>query len=240
MKKKTVKDMADYCNTRNMYILSNYSADFWEEYKAHYENFDNMFKKLFKTFVYYDQLQEDTLEEVTLEFINTVKDWLRMNHKRYSELWRINVVDDTTYSITDNYNLMEEYTGSGNNANTVRNGQRTDINNTQIGNQNLFNQNNVTAFNTNTETTNSSQATANGTRNDIEQYTKGSEEHTARGTNSDTHTLKRYGNIGTMSSDDIMQKHDNFWKAYNFYMFVFEEINQQFLMLGKEGESFYD
>lgn len=240
MQKKTVKDMADYCNLNSLTLLSDYDATFWTEYKANYTRFDNIFKKLFKTFEYFDQLVEDSTAAVTAEFRTSVYNWLLMNHKRYDEIWRINVIDDTTYSITDNYSLTEEYIGNGSNANSVINGQRTDVNNSQIGSQNVYNQNNVTAFNTNTENTNNSATNATGTRNDIEQYTKGQEEHTARGTNTDSHNLKRYGNIGTMSSDDIMRKHDDFWKAYNFYMFVFEEISQQFFRLGKEDESFYD
>lgn len=230
---KTVKQMYQRANQTQTALLSNYTADFWEEYKSNYDRFDNVFVSLFKSFIYFDQEEDETIEEVTTHFINQVYNWLLMNSKRYSEMWRINVIaDNEKYSITDNYYLTETYSGSNSNQGAMISGQRTDINNTQVGSQNTGNVNKVTAFNSNTENTNTSNTQSIGTRQDIEQFTKGQETDTTQSTGSDAHTLTRSGQIGVMTADDVMLKHENFWKSYNFYMFVFNEIRDKFLLVG--------
>ena len=82
-----VKDMYGITSTREVPLLSNYNSTFWLEYISHFTEFDNLFKTLFKTFKYFDQEDDDNVLEVTDNFIEIVKNWLRANDKRYNELY---------------------------------------------------------------------------------------------------------------------------------------------------------
>ena len=72
---------------------------------------------------------------------------------------------------------------------------------------------------------------ATGTRNDVTEYTKGEMDSTYARNIGDQHQLTRVGNNGVRTKTEIMEKHSNYWTRYNFYMFVFSEIQTQFLIL---------
>lgn len=228
---KTVKDMYNITSRTEVPLLSSYNADFWSEYISNYKEFDNVFKSMFKSFRFYDQELEETDIEVTNNFIEVVRNWLRLNHKRYSELWRVNVVNDSEYSIIDNYDIKEEYTGNESNQSSTKEGQRTDVDNLKVGNQNTSDVNKVTAFNSNNENTKTTSSNATGTRNDVESFTKGEQTNITNHNMEDGHTMRRHGNIGVMTQTDVMERHSDYWKKYNFYVFIFQEINDQFLIV---------
>lgn len=228
---KTVKDMYDVTSRAEVPLLSTYNADFWLDYVTYYKEFDNVFKTMFKSFRFHDQECDETVMEVTNNFIEVVKNWLRMNHKRYSELWRVNVVNDSEYSIIDNYDITEIYSGNESNQSSTKEGARTDVDDLKIGSQNTSNVNKVTAFNSNNENTKDTSSNATGTRNDIESFTKGEQTNITNHNMQDGHTLHKKGNIGVMTQTDVMEKHSDYWKKYNFYVFIFEEINDEFLLV---------
>lgn len=215
-------------------LLSNHNAEFWTEYLANYPQFDDVFRGLYKSFEYYDQDRDESVASVQARFTDRVKNWLILNSKRYSELYRIHVVpDDKHNSITDNYYLKETYTGTNSGQGAITTGQRTDVNNTQIGSQNTGVVNKVTAFNSNNENTSTSGTSQNGTRQDIEQFTKGQQTDTSQSSGQDAHTLIREGQIGTMTAQDVMEKQNKFWQTYNFYMIIFKELELHFLKVGE-------
>ena len=135
-----VKAMYDITKAREVPLLSNYSSTFWSEYVAHFDEFDNVFKTLFKTFNYFDQEDDDSALEVTMNFIEIVKGWLRMNDKRYNELWRVNVIDDNKYGILNDYDITENYQGLDTIAASNKEGARTDVRDFTEGSQNSENQ----------------------------------------------------------------------------------------------------
>lgn len=230
---KTVKEMYQLTNQNQTPLLSNYSSVFWTEYVSNYSNFDNQFASLFKSFIFFDQEENETISEVQSHFTTRVYNWLMMNDKRYSELYRINVIpDDAHNSITDNYFLKETYNGTNNGQGTITTGQRSDVNNLQVGSQDTGVVNKVTAYNSNNENTQTSGTSKNGTRQDIEQFTKGQQTDTSQSTGAEAHTLTREGQIGTMTAQDVMDKQQKFWKAFNFYMFIFNEIQEKLLKVG--------
>lgn len=228
---KTVKDMYGVTNQAHVPLLSNYTGTFWVEYRNHFEEFDNVFKSLYKSYRFFDQEWDETVYEVTDNFIEIVKNWLRMNDKRYSELWRINVVDDSKYGILDNYDLREEYEGLDTIQSASKEGARTDVRDFTEGSQNSENQNRISAFNVNDMASKNTVKSATGTRNDVEEFTKGEMDNTYASNEGNQHTMHRYGNIGVRTQTEVMEKHGDYWKLYNFYMFIFSEIQQQFLLV---------
>ena len=220
-------------------LLSNFDTsvqdiDWWSEYLDNFEAFDYQFQQQFKSFVFFDQDPEDTDDEIMTKWQMTLYSWLGMNNKRYAELYRIHVIpDDEAYALTNNYDLHETYSGTNSGASAQIFGQRTDITYDNIGDQNSSNLNKVTGYNSSSENTNDSSSSAMGSREDTHQFTKGQEQDTARSNGSDSHTLRRYGNIGVMTIEDMLQKHDNFWQLFNFYKIVFDDICKNFLLIGR-------
>lgn len=100
-----IKDIYNYNKEESKKMLSMFSSseenDFWKPYRDNYEFFDRIFMKKYRSWFPMDQ--EGTLEEVSEEFAYDVWAWLKINDKRYSELFRINdITDDEKYSLTDN------------------------------------------------------------------------------------------------------------------------------------------
>ena len=230
----TVKKMHQITSQNETPLLSSYAGDWWAEYVENYTVFDTIFTKMFKTFEYFDQESGQTEEEITADFIDTVYAWLMMNDKRYSELYRIHVIpDDEAYALTNNYDLHETYSGTSTGASSTITGQRTDVTYDNMGSQNASNVNKVTGYNSSAENTNDSSDSTTGSREDTHQFTKGQEQDTARSQGTDGHTLRRWGNIGVMTIEDILQKHANLWESFSFYKIVFDDICKNFLLIGR-------
>lgn len=100
-----IKDIYNYNKEESKKMLSMFASseenDFWEPYRNNHEFFDRIFMKKYRSWFPMDQ--EGTLAEVSEEFAYDVWAWLKINDKRYSELYRIqNITDDEKYSLTDN------------------------------------------------------------------------------------------------------------------------------------------
>lgn len=107
----TVNQMYKLSQLRNQPLLSDYTAEFWNEYLQNFARYDRVFNRLYRNFYYFNQEANSTAELVQPEFTEDVYGLLLMNHKKYSELYRIHVVDDDTYSILDNYDVTETREG---------------------------------------------------------------------------------------------------------------------------------
>ena len=102
-----IKDIYDYNKEENNEMLSSFvsSVDpensFWEPYRNNYKKFDRMFMKKYRSWFPMDQ--EGSLAEIAEEFADDVENWLTINDKRYTELYRMQIIpDDEKYSLTDN------------------------------------------------------------------------------------------------------------------------------------------
>lgn len=238
---KTVKDLYKLSKPgedNNFPLLTTFTSsqevDWWAEYVENYEIFDFQFKQQFKTFVFFDQDPEDTDEDIMDKWGATIYSWLAMNDKRYSELYRIHVIpDDEAYALTNNYDLHETYSGTSTGASATITGQRTDVTYDNIGDQNSSNLDKVTGWDSGSENTRDSSNSSVGSREDTHQFTKGQETDTARSTGTDGHTMRRYGNIGVQSVQDMLGKQSNFWQLFNFYKIVFDDICKNFLLIGR-------
>ena len=122
----TVNDVYKDARSSNAPLLSNYEAPFWSEYVSDFSNYDRVFNRLYKSFEYFLQEEDDSVSECRSNFTEDVKCLLIANSKKYSELYRTYKIDDSIYSLTDNYDVTETY--SGNKLTTIesRLGGRTD------------------------------------------------------------------------------------------------------------------
>lgn len=237
---KTVKDL--YKMSKEALVpyplLTSYSPageiDWWNDYRENFSVFDEQFMRQFKTFVFFDQESDESDDDIMANWQSTLYSWMMMNDKRYAELYRIHVIpDDEAYALTNNYDLHETYSGTNSGQGAMTSGQRTDINYDNTGSQNSANLNKVTGWNSSSENASDSSSSTVGSREDVHQFTKGQQTDTSQTQGQDSHTLRRYGNIGVMTIEDMLQKHDNFWQLFNFYKIIFDDICKNFLLIGR-------
>ena len=122
----TVNDMYKDARSSNAPLLSNYEAPFWSEYVSDFSNYDRVFNRLYKSFEYFLQEEDDSVSECRSNFTEDVKCLLIANSKKYSELYRTYKIDDEVYSLTDNYDVTESYSGNKSTAIESKLGSRTD------------------------------------------------------------------------------------------------------------------
>ena len=167
----TVNDMYKDARSSNAPLLSNYEGSFWSEYISDFSNYDRVFNRLYKSFEYFLQEEDDSVSECRSNFTEDVKCLLIANSKKYSELYRTYKIDDSIYSLTDNYDVTETYSGNKLTNIESRLGSRTDNTKTSdvIGSKtdSIENTDIIGAI-TNTETMN------NGAKNTNENTTYGS------------------------------------------------------------------
>ena len=199
----TVNDMYKDARSSNAPLLSNYEGSFWSEYISDFSNYDRVFNRLYKSFEYFLQEEDDSVSECRSNFTEDVKCLLIANSKKYSELYRTYKIDESIYSLTDNYDVTETY--SGNKLTTIesRLGSRTDNTKTSdvIGSKtdSIENTDIIGAI-SNTETMN------NGVKNTNENTTYG-----AKNTNENT----IYGSGTSETVDEVSPMDSNMFYNNN-------------------------
>lgn len=251
-------DLYKYNKASNTKMLSGFVSsagdlDFWADYRTNYKRYDAVFNRMFNSFWYFMQLPDDTLAEVSDEFTDAVYDHLLINDKKYSELYRIQVIPDDDYSLTNNYDVTESMTKSGTETNDNVYGQRLDSGSFFEGNQTNTTTNNI-GEQTNTTTNkvspydssefnNNDQSTVvngiredtidllMGSRLDISTTTKGRQIDNLDKNYNEDYTLTRKGNIGVQTATDMIDKHKKFWSMWEFYEYIFKEISKDLLLI---------
>ena len=160
MNRQTINEIYEIKKTANQPMLSNYPGEFWAAYRANFAIFDRLYARMYKSFEYIEPPVDGTTARKTEnadDFAADVYALLTKNAKKYSEIARVENVDDGTYSMLENYDMTETMERS-----TVE-GERNDVTqNTEgsrIDNETLTQgqQNNTTqqthGTETNTETT---------------------------------------------------------------------------------------
>lgn len=311
-KRSRISEIYDFCKEESIPMLSNYDADFWEVYRQNYNYFDRLFRNTYRTFVVFS-CDNGNVEENATDWIFDVASWLKANEQRYSELWRMQELSDTDYSILDPYHVTETHTGQLSKNATDNLGARTDTKSGQVsygaksssesnsythgaksetdaetlnygqdktttegeintGSQNNTNENKVSAFNESVyspkdyqdtslgsrqdttetvETRDSRSDSKSGThteasRTDSETKSKGEVAHTDSvsdtniygahtnthtGTESESKSVSKTGNMGIYSNSKLLGEHKDLWEAFNFYKLIFDEIAEQFLRI---------
>lgn len=125
--KYTIKDIFAQSQSENKPMLSNYNSDFWAGYVSNYNYFDRRFKKLYTSWFPFDQDAKEGRQYVADEFRADVYAHLMANEKRYTELYRVNVLpDNEAYSLTNNVDYTEEYSEESHLDRTFNKGSQTD------------------------------------------------------------------------------------------------------------------
>ena len=184
-----VKDMYDVNYTASTKMLSDFTssaeeADFWEEYRTNYARYDKLFTRLFASFFYFMQEDEQTAAQVTNAFRDDVYNHLMVNDKKYSELYRVQCIPDDVYSLTNNYDMTEtmDKDGTDNQDNTYGSrsdsgsytkGSRTDSTNTTVGQQTTTVNGKVAPYDSSDYANNTQDETVAGQRQDSMGYTEG-------------------------------------------------------------------
>ena len=123
----TIKDIQAYTKEHNVKMLSEYDADFWAGYRANYQYFDRLFMKRFSSWFPFDQEYSEGVASIQQDFTFDVYAHLMANDKRYSELWRVNVIaDNEAYSLTNNVDYTETYEESNGRDIEFNKGAQTD------------------------------------------------------------------------------------------------------------------
>ena len=245
-----IKDIQSYCKDENKMMLSNYDADFWKPYRDNYNYFDRLFMKKYRSWFPMDQ--EGDLDDVTTDFIFDVKSWLMINNKRYSELYRINSIEDNAaYSLTNNVDVTET-TERGVTFNKGSQENEDDYE-TGYGAQTVDDDRELTYGATSGTDSKSVSAYNSSTYDPAEQIAKSTTQHIdsqdnsmTYGAHTDTHggthtegaredttdesvTFHKVGNQGTMTVDQMLKLHLDTWLPFDFYNLVFSEIAQNLL-----------
>ena len=108
-----ISDIYKQNETSGTKMLSDFPADFWEDYRTNYTKYDKVFRRMFYSFYYFMQSPEETVVDVSNNFREYVYNHLLMNEKKYEELFRIQQIPDEDYSLTNNYDVTEHMEKEG-------------------------------------------------------------------------------------------------------------------------------
>ena len=250
---KTVKEMYESAVLKDTALLSTYSGDFWNEYIQNHKEYDRLFMRMFKSFKYFLQDGSESIDEVLTNFIEDVKLHLMVNSKKYSELYRTYIVNDTDYMLLDNYNVKESMNKQNSYEGSDVLGKRDDVTNDTIGaittnttstigeqtnseikkvspyDSNNFN--NESGTDSNFGTRSDSGNTTTNEHTDNLTFTKGQQTDSHSNNSIESYELTRKGNIGVQTGADMLKKHDSFWTSYEFYTMIFKDICKELLLV---------
>lgn len=250
---KTVKDMYESAVLKDTALLSTYGGDFWNEYIQNHKEYDRLFMRMFKSFIYFLQDGSESIDVVLTNFVEDVKLHLMVNSKKYSELYRTYIVSDADYMLLDNYNVKETMSKQNSNEGSDVLGERNDVTNDTIGaittnttntigeqtnseikkvspyDSNSFN--NESGTDSNFGTRSDSGNTTTNEHTDNLTFTKGQQTDSHSNNSTESYELTRKGNIGVQTGADMLKKHDSFWTPYEFYTMIFKDICKELLLV---------
>ena len=225
---KTVKDMYKYASDNSSMLLSNYNAAWWKDYRDNYQRYDKIFLRFYRTWWYFQQEHNQTIAEITSDFTAEVYNHLMLNERKYTELYRIHVLPDEDYSLTNNYDMHEVMDKDTTTSGSDTFGSRSDSD--SYGLQTVGTERTISSYNDNTYQPDNNESTTLGSHQDS--HTKGAQSDSHSGSGTEDYTLHRYGNIGVMTVTDMLKKHEDFWTVWEFYEMIFRDIARELLMIG--------
>lgn len=241
---KTVKTLFRTASDNELALLPSMTGDEYTWWSSIYnentsEDIDTLFARQYMSFMFYSPFKDvfdDYSDLIALsDFNNAVRGLFIKNCKKYSELYRIEVIpDNEAYALTNNYDIHETYSGTNATQGSAISGQRTDVSIDETGSQSSSGLNKITGWDSASENTKDSNTGTIGNREDTHQFTKGQEQDTSRTAGQDAHTLRRYGNAGVMTVDDIIRKFKDGWLPWSFLQIIFDDICREFLLIGDE------
>lgn len=225
---KTVKDMYKYASDNSSMLLSNYNSDWWKDYRDNYQRYDKIFLRFYRSWWYFQQEHDQTISEITTDFTAEVYNHLMINERKYAELYRIHILPDEDYSLTNNYDMHETMDKDTTSSGSDTFGSRSDSD--SYGLQSVTTERTISSYNDATYQPDNNESTTLGSHQDS--HTKGAQSDSHSGSGTEDYTLHRYGNIGVMTVTDMLKKHSDYWTVWEFYELIFRDIARELLMIG--------
>lgn len=123
----TIDTLYAYCKQNQQTLLPTEDFDFWEGYESNYQRFDRYFFQKFRAFKVLQEYGENTtITEMLSDWKQIIDAHLFINAKRYSELYRVQVLAADAYDVVNNYDVHEEYERDNTGTQSMNEGQRQD------------------------------------------------------------------------------------------------------------------
>lgn len=231
----TVKDMYDYAKAEDIPLLGTYTPsslikpDFWFAYVANYSKYDFYFRTMYRDFFYFDQDGTQSVVEVFGAFQDIIDVFLEINDKKYSEMYRIELLSIDSNSILSDYKIVETKEATRDVDREYVSGEREDTNEEESGARTDVETNQVMAYNS-TEFVDSTKTTGNkGAQTDGAEYHKGEQTDNETVNEESGHTITTSGTKGNPYEN--MTKYMEAWDGYSFYTKLFKDIAKEFLLV---------
>lgn len=231
---KTVKDLYDYAVENQEELLGDWQSsstdyDFWLKYTTDSFIYDRAFCTRYKNWYFFDQTGEETVAEVFQRFTEAVTDFLTLNDKKYTELFKVEMLSVQASSVLSDYTITEELEAERTIGREYTSGERTDNSTDTIGARTDTTTNQVMAYNS------SSFVDSSKSIDDMEQqvntndFTKGEQIDSEDSTDNLGSTKTT---TGTNSNPyENMLKYIEAWDGFSFYTMIFREIAAEFLLV---------
>lgn len=228
-----VSEMYEYTKAHNMKLLSSFNAPFWNEYESNYEKYDSLFKRLYKSFRFFDQEEcnEETVEEITERFIEEVNHHLLLNKKKYEELYRVYTIQDQDYDFKGNVDIERVIDGEIKDDIDYVSGQRSDSTSETLGSQTNTVESEVAAYDSSDYQPKDKDTETLGQRTNSTSITKGSETDTTDRTRTNDTTITTKGKMGDAPISSLINSHIKLWDSYEFYSYIFSDIATELLLV---------
>ena len=231
---KTVKDMYDYASENSIALLSEYLsstviASFWDEYVNNFELYDQIFCTRYKNLFFFDQDGTEDVDNVTSRFIDAVDGLLRINNKRYNELYKIEGLSIQSNSILSDYNMTEEKSAERGVEREYVSGARQDTSENTSGEREDVTTDQIMAYNSNSFVDQAKSTFEKGAEEDSSEYNKGEQTDNEDVSETSGRTITTSGTKGNPYEN--MDKFITAWDAYSFYGKIFEDIAKAFLLV---------
>lgn len=109
MKKSVnIDTLYNYAKSNDVTLFPTEDYDFWAAYETAYQKFDRYFYQKYRAFkVLQDYPADASVESMLQDFKQIIDAHFFMNAKRYSELFRVQVLAEDAYDVVNNYDLNE-------------------------------------------------------------------------------------------------------------------------------------
>lgn len=227
---KNVEDMYKYASEQSLPLLSNFNAAFWGEYVLNYQRYDKLFYDMYKSFRYFNQVpftQDNTIDMVTINFIDDVYNHLMINKKRYEELFKIEIMNSP--SITNDFYTEELLKGSKNINSDYTSGSRKDTNIETTGSRHDEEEHKKMAFNSTNYVNDSKDISDIGSQTDNSTFNKGIQNDTEKRGEQNNQSIitKGYHN----NPYDNLKKYIGTWDSWSLYSKIFKELASDLLLV---------
>lgn len=237
---RTVKELYDWQLSHALpqgerYLLTDFSSsdlttDFWDNYKDNHLEYDWYFARRYKNFRFYGQDIDDDnpVEDVYFDWQSAVKTFLMMNDKKYTELYKIEVLNNNM-SPTGDFNITETMSGNRSIDTEYTSGARQDSSTDNIGADVSTVTGSTKAYNSSEFIEVDKSVSNTQARTDTSTINKGQQIDTEDKDYTEGHTITTSGTKGSPAEN--LEKYKEVWSGFSFYSMIFDDICKELLLV---------